>query len=101
MDRSKIVKLLEEGVIQATFTKKNGEQRIMDCTLNMDLIPEVAHPKSKQGVSYVDDEGVQRTIQSIACYDVKAEGWRSFLVPNITSLNIFENKSGISVYNLV
>lgn len=85
-DRQMIIEQLLEGVLQVTFTKKNGEERIMDCTLNMDIIPEAAHPKSKQGVSYVDDEGVQRTIQSIACYDVKAEGWRSFLVPNVTQM---------------
>tara|TARA_B110000211_G_scaffold216310_1_gene259236 strand:+ start:310 stop:657 length:348 start_codon:yes stop_codon:yes gene_type:complete len=88
-ERQMIIEQLLEGVLQVTFTKKNGEERIMDCTLNMDIIPEAAHPKSKQskqGVSYVDDEGVQRTIQSIACYDVKAEGWRSFLVPNVTHL---------------
>ena len=85
-ERQMIIEQLLDGVLQVTFTKKNGEERIMDCTLNMDIIPEAAHPKSKQGVSYVDDEGVQRTIQSIACYDVKAEGWRSFLVSNVTHM---------------
>ena len=51
----------------------------MDCTLNMDIIPTSAHPKSDGNVR----EGVDATINAIKCYDVNAQGWRSFLFDKV------------------
>lgn len=78
MNREDIVESLREGVRTVTFTKVNGEERVMDCTLKMDMIPESMHPKT-------DDQGVQATINVVRAYDVKAEGWRSFRVENVTN----------------
>ena len=40
MNRDEILKQLREGVITVTFTKLNGDEREMDCTLNMNTIPQ-------------------------------------------------------------
>lgn len=79
MTRDDILKQLREGVITVTFTKVNGDEREMDCTLNMDIIPVEAHPKSDGNVR----EGVDTTINAIKCYDVNAQGWRSFLFDKV------------------
>lgn len=79
MTRDDILKQLREGVITVTFTKVNGDEREMDCTLNMDIIPTSAHPKSDGNVR----EGVDATINAIKCYDVNAQGWRSFLFDKV------------------
>lgn len=76
MTREDMVDALRAGKCTVTFTKVNGEERVMDCTLKEDLIPVELRPKT-------DDEGVQRTIDVVRVYDVKAEGWRSFRVENV------------------
>ena len=79
MNRDEILKQLREGVITVTFTKLNGGEREMDCTLNMNTIPKEAHPKTDGNVR----EGVDTTIGAIKCYDVNAKGWRSFLLTSV------------------
>jgi len=79
MNRDDILKQLREGVITVTFTKLNGDEREMDCTLNMDIIPNSAHPKTDGNVR----EGVDATVNAIKCYDVNAKGWRSFLFDKV------------------
>lgn len=79
MNRDEILRQLREGVITVTFTKLNGDEREMDCTLNMNTIPKEAHPKTDGNVR----EGVDTTIGAIKCYDVNAKGWRSFLLTNV------------------
>ncbi len=80
--REEMLNELREGVRTVTFTKKNGDERIMECTLNMDIIPTEAHPKSDGNTLW---DGVDVTIQAIKCYDVKAEGWRSFLLDTVSA----------------
>ena len=80
MTRDEMINELREGVCTVTFTKKNGEERIMDCTLDMNVIPEADKPKTDGNVS----EGVEATISAVKVYDVKASGWRSFLVDNVS-----------------
>ena len=55
-----------------TFTKKDGTERVMNCTLRSELIPatvvnENATPRKK-------NEAV------IAVYDIDSQAWRSFTV---------------------
>ena len=80
MNRSDMLDKLREEVCTVTFTKVNGEKRVMDCTLNMKTIPKEHQPKSDGNLA----EGVEATINVIKVYDVKAEGWRSFRVDSVT-----------------
>lgn len=71
LDKDTIREKLHNTICKVTFTKVNGEERIMYCTLNEGMIPaetstsEVARTKK-------ENPEVQ------AVYDVKAPGWRSF-----------------------
>jgi hypothetical protein len=58
--------LLSEGKVTVTFTKQDGSARVMECTTNPVLAPEVAKviPKSSPEVMTV--------------WDLKANDWRSF-----------------------
>ena len=64
---------LHQGICQVSFTKVNGEERIMRCTLKEDLLP-----------AQIDlEEAIQKKSKKFnpdvyAVYDVVAEGWRSF-----------------------
>ena len=39
INQQEVKEALQAGVVQVTFTKVNGEERIMSCTLNSDLLP--------------------------------------------------------------
>lgn len=71
---------LNQRVVTVTFTKVNGDVRVMDCTTNLQLVPPSGWPQGKVELS---EETKQKTIR---VYDVKANGWRSFLAENVTQV---------------
>jgi hypothetical protein len=75
--REMMVNKLREGKCRVLFTKINGEERDMECTLEEVYIPDSAKPKNQ------DDDGLQTMLKVIKAYDVKAQGWRSFRVENV------------------
>lgn len=77
MDVENLKTELRSRVVTVTFTKKNGDLRKMDCTLNLQLVPPSKWPKDKTDVS----ENVNQS--AVRVYDVKAGGWRSFLISNV------------------
>ena len=63
--------MLKVGPATVTFTKKDGTERIMKCTLVPEDLPKVevkedATPRK------------QKTDDVLAVYDLEAKGWRSF-----------------------
>ncbi len=67
---------LSQGLCEVTFTKINGDERIMTCTTDIDVIPVDNRPK---GTGKVNKEST-----NISVWDIKAEGWRSFKSENVT-----------------
>jgi hypothetical protein len=55
-----------------TFTKKDGTERVMNCTLRSDMLPAVEIKEDKTPR--------KQSTSSIAVYDLDAQGWRSFTV---------------------
>ena len=70
---------LEKGVVKVTFNKVNGDQRVMDSTLNPAVLAEHGY----------DTPPEKRTTQSdaIAVFDVNAKGWRSFKWSKVVELD--------------
>ena len=60
-----------------TFTKKDGSERKMRCTLNEDAIPSEKAPK-KAGKSQSED--------AIAVFDVEKSDWRSFRFDSVKKI---------------
>ena len=80
--RESVRKLLREGAAEVTFTKADGSERVMKCTLNFEHIPTDYHPKKDSEPRKVNDE-------TCRAFDVEAEGWRSFrwdAVKNVLSV---------------
>lgn len=85
MGRQAVLELLRENILEVTFTKKSGEQRIMTCTLDPDVLR--AHIDDK----YSSDLKESQTDRSnCVVWDLKAQAWRSFLWDNITDFEITE-----------
>jgi len=55
-----------------TFTKKDGTERVMNCTLRGDMLPAVEIKEDKTPRKQNDSV--------ISVYDLDAKGWRSFTV---------------------
>ena len=68
-------KELHENVIDIKFLKKNGEERAMKCTWNMDFIPKADQPAADTGEAKPKKE---KNENLLVVYDVEKEGWRSF-----------------------
>lgn len=83
--REQLQSLLQGNVCAVTFTKINGEQRVMPCTLMPDLLPpaplvEKAKPARPEPIDTM----------SVWCTDQNA--WRSFKVANVQTIRILESK---------
>ena len=69
-----------KGVLQTTpevtvtFTKKDGSERVMKCTLDPNVLP-------KQEIKEGDNRTERlKTDTVMPVYDIEAKGWRSFTV---------------------
>jgi hypothetical protein len=70
---------LQKGIVTVTFTKKDGSERVMKCTLSENFIAQKDLPKGNTRVS--NDE-------AIAVYDVDVSGWRSFRIDSVKSVTV-------------
>jgi len=82
MTRTEMMNELTSRVCEVTFTKVNGDTRIMSCTLDPKVVPAATKEDllSQKAVRQVNEE-------VIPVWDVKAEGWRSFRVDRVTEFN--------------
>lgn len=71
------LEVLKTGVAVVTFTKKNGETRVMRCTQNMDRVPTDKHPMGT-GTPYTNNQ--------VRVFDLDKEEWRSFLRDSVTEV---------------
>jgi hypothetical protein len=76
VDRENFIKDLKTNVIEVTFNKVNGTQRVMRCTLREDLLPD-KYSSTEQEKFHKDNNEV------IACWDVVNGGWRSFRTDSV------------------
>jgi len=72
--------VLKVDVATVTFTKKDGTERIMKCTLDPKLLPPAPVTEGKKERKINEDV--------LAVYDVEAQGWRSFTIKSIKSVNL-------------
>lgn len=70
-----IMKDLNDGVVRVTFTKKDGTERKMKCTLNENIMPQFETVKTNQA------KDVNKEV--IKCWDLEKEAWRSFRVDSV------------------
>lgn len=62
---------LKERILEVTFTKKDGTERVMKCTLRPDLLP--AQTDLEEQV-----QSRKSNSEVLAVWDLEAKGWRSF-----------------------
>ena len=77
MTRDEMVTELRARTCRVIFTKINGEERDMHCTLNVEFIPESKQPKGAK--EYADNV--------IRAFDINKQEFRSFRVENVISFS--------------
>lgn len=74
--------VLNNNICTITFTKKNGDQRVMRCTLDEQHFPPVQKEAAEVG------EVRQRSTEALSVFDVEAQGWRSFRWDSVIRLEM-------------
>lgn len=69
--------LLRQGTATITFTKKDGTERVMKCTLQEGVV--VPHEKTTDRVKEQKDD-------ILPVWDIEANAWRSVTIPNIKTV---------------
>ena len=80
MVKSDVLNLLHTETVDVEFTKKDGTNRIMTCTLRADKLP-----------AQTDlEEGIQKKKPNddvLAVFDLVNQGWRSFRWDSLLTVN--------------
>ena len=79
MNRDEMLNKLHENVCKVTFTKVNGENRVMNCTLKKEVL------KESLGESYTEDTNSRDTADVVTVLDTDKNAWRRFRVDSVTS----------------
>lgn len=79
--RETLLELLSEELVEVTFNKLDGAERIMTCTLRSNYLPEAKR----------DDPLTQTKIRNLEektmiVWDINANAWRSFRYDRVTKI---------------
>jgi hypothetical protein len=77
--RNWLIGVLKQQEVEILFTKKDGTERKMRCTLKDEDIPAVE--KKTDRTKTLNEE-------VLPVYDLDAQGWRSFRLDSILTVNI-------------
>lgn len=76
--KAELKEIVENGVVTVVFTKKDGTEREMRCTLLTEYLPE--KPTSQL---LVETANRKENIDVLSVWDVENNGWRSFRLDSI------------------
>jgi hypothetical protein len=80
--RDGLIDMLRHNVVTVTFTKVNGDERVMKCTLLPEHVPNAS---TNNGELVIESKN---TSNAISVWDLNASGWRSFRVDNVKNISI-------------
>jgi hypothetical protein len=72
-----LITLLRERPVEILFTKKDGSDRLMKCTLQEAKIPSENAPKGAERA---------KSDESIAVFDLEKQDWRSFRFDSVKNI---------------
>lgn len=85
-NRDEILKDLKNHVTEVTFTKVDGTDRVMRCTLMNNMLP----PRYDE--NHLDEMHKKKeNLETIVVWDVVKKGWRSFRVDNVEWIQVLDN----------
>jgi hypothetical protein len=79
--KENLVDMLRNNIVTVTFTKVNGDERVMQCTLLPEYVPNA--PTNNGQVLLQESES-----KAVSVWDVQASAWRSFRVDSVKSISM-------------
>jgi hypothetical protein len=77
-DYNMLVDMLRKSVVTVTFTKVDGTERVMNCTLLPSFLPE----EYRNNAPMLTESAPM----TVSVWDVDVSGWRSFRLDTVTSV---------------
>lgn len=77
--REELSRLLRSRICRVVFTKVNGEERVMKCTLNRSLLPEGITNNGRGWHTSLTD--------TLSVWDLEKNEWRAFRVASVKEVN--------------
>lgn len=83
--RDDVLKDLHHHIIEVSFNKVNGDQRVLRCTLDPQYLP----PNyNKQHLA--EEHKKKENKETIAAWDLVNGGWRSFKIESVTYVQVID-----------
>ena len=79
--KENLIDMLRNNIVTVTFTKVNGEERTIKCTLMAEYVPNA--PTNNGQVLLQESES-----KAVSVWDTEMNGWRSFRVDSIKSISM-------------
>jgi hypothetical protein len=81
--KENLLDLLRNNVVTVTFTKVDGSERTMTCTLLGEYVPNAGN-----GSMQLLQENSVRGDSNISVWDTEVQGWRSFRISSVKSVTV-------------
>jgi hypothetical protein len=79
--KENLIDMLRNNVVTVTFTKVDGTERTMKCTLMAEYVPNA--PTNNGQVLLQESES-----KAVSVWDTDSNGWRSFRVDSVKSISM-------------
>jgi len=81
INASQLNQLLRTAQVTVAFTKQDGSERVMKCTLQNAYLPERTSPDKSESLSDLDAKAT-----TFVVWDLDENDWRSFKVNSVKSV---------------
>lgn len=81
---------LNYGPVTVTFVKKDGSERVMECTTNTSLVPQVLHETNTDNPIDFPAPKKERKVNEdiMPVYDLESKAWKSFRWDSIKQVRL-------------
>ena len=93
MNKVELLDVLHNNVVNITFTKVNGDVRILKGTLLDQYLPQKEIDPSGVEVETIVETQTRKATNDnvVVAWDIENDGYRSFRVDSVTTVEIIEN----------
>ena len=81
--KENMVEVLQNNVVSVTFTKVDGSERVMRCTLLPEYVPNAS---TNNGKVLLQENSMSDNHLSV--WDTEVNGWRSFRINSVKNITI-------------
>ena len=86
LSREDMVNLLREDRVTVTFTKADGTERVMECTLLAEVLNDRFKTDSNDPTHELIGEPPKSAPDTIPVWDIAKDSWRSFRMDSVKSI---------------